>query len=215
MALALAGTAAAQRPERPALNITGYVIDAELDTADPPSRRQGGGDLYRAGKCRDGELRLSSRAQGDQDHRRRRQGAHRRALRRRHHSRDPATALRQGADLSLDLRVRRRDHRQRRRPRRRPEAGRHPGADHLPALRRALVPHHRLHDRPLHRGDAHPRAAGNARLRQRQHGRVASGHARRRQARRPVRLQLDQARISRHRDRRPLREPGRRSAPAT
>ena len=31
-ALFLAGPAAAQRPERAALNITGYVIDAELDT---------------------------------------------------------------------------------------------------------------------------------------------------------------------------------------
>ena len=43
-------------------------------------------------------------------------------------------------------------------------------------------------------------------------GRFAFGHARRRQARRPVRLQLDQARVSRHRDRRPLRESGRRRA---
>ena len=32
MAVALAATAAAQRPDRPTLNITGYVIDAELDT---------------------------------------------------------------------------------------------------------------------------------------------------------------------------------------
>ena len=49
LAAALSGrTAAAQRPERPALNITGYVIDAELDTDDAPPRRQGGGHLYRA-----------------------------------------------------------------------------------------------------------------------------------------------------------------------
>ena len=39
MAVVLAATAAAQRTERPALNITGYVIDAE---------REGGGDVYRA-----------------------------------------------------------------------------------------------------------------------------------------------------------------------
>jgi hypothetical protein len=33
LALLLAAPLAAQRAERPALNITGYVIDAEIDTA--------------------------------------------------------------------------------------------------------------------------------------------------------------------------------------
>ena len=105
-------------------------------------------------------------------------------------------ALCQGPDVSLDLRVRRRDHRERRRPGGRPEAGRHPGADHVSALPGALVPHHRLHDRPLHRGDAHQGAAGDAGVCQRSDGRVASRNAGQRQAGRPVRLQLEQARIS-------------------
>ena len=44
----MAAPAAAQRPERPALDITGYVIDAELDTSDAPPDGQGGGELYGA-----------------------------------------------------------------------------------------------------------------------------------------------------------------------
>jgi hypothetical protein len=44
LALPLAG----QRAERPALNITGYVIDAELDRPRTICG-QGGGQLYRAG----------------------------------------------------------------------------------------------------------------------------------------------------------------------
>ena len=78
----------------------------------------------------------------------------------------------------------------------------------LSALRGALVSHHRLHDRPLHRRNAHPRSPGHACLRQRCHGASKSANIVRRQARRRIRLQLDQARISRHRDRRPLRRPG-------
>ena len=54
-----------------------------------------------------------------------------------------------------------------------------------------------FHDRPLHRRNAYPRSAGHARLRQRQRGRIPARHARQRQARRRVRLQLDQARLSR------------------
>ena len=140
---------------------------------DASHRRQGDGDLYRAGKRRNGELRFSSRPQGHQDHRRCRQASDRGALGRRHHSRRPIRCVRQGTDLSLDVRLRRRDHRQRGRPGGRAEAGRHPGADHLPAVRGALVPDDRLHDRPLHRGAAHQGSAGDARVRQRQHRGVA------------------------------------------
>ncbi len=39
---------AAQRPERPTLEITGYVIDAEIDTDHAPSRGQDDRHLYRA-----------------------------------------------------------------------------------------------------------------------------------------------------------------------
>ena len=72
LACACAGMAVlpalAQR-ERPALNITGYVIDAELDTDDPPPYGHHRGQLYRARQSRRGQLRLSSRAQSHQDHR--------------------------------------------------------------------------------------------------------------------------------------------------
>ena len=47
-ALLIVAPLAAQRPERPTLAISGYVIDAELDTGDAPSGGQGGGQLYRA-----------------------------------------------------------------------------------------------------------------------------------------------------------------------
>jgi hypothetical protein len=39
---------AAQRTERPALAISGYVIDAEIDTATHHLGGQGRGQLYRA-----------------------------------------------------------------------------------------------------------------------------------------------------------------------
>ena len=54
-----------------------------------------------------------------------------------------ATPLPKGTTTTLHLRIRGHHHRQRRRPRRRPQARRHPGAHHLPALPRALVSHHR------------------------------------------------------------------------
>ena len=158
--------AAAQR-ERPALNITGYVIDAELDTATHhltatavvtftapanldvvnfgfhPALKvtkitDETGKLLNGERTADGTIRVTA-----------------------------ATPFVAGQTVALDLRIRRHHHRQRRRPRRRPQTGRHSGAHHLPALSRALVPHDRLHDRPLHRRDAHPRAPGHAGLRQR------------------------------------------------
>jgi hypothetical protein len=51
-ALPLAGqqSAGQQRIERPALNITGYVIDAEIDTATHHLAAKSAGHLYRAGK---------------------------------------------------------------------------------------------------------------------------------------------------------------------
>ena len=55
---------AAQRPERPTLEITGYVIDAEIDTSHSSPRRQGHRHLQSARKLRDGQLRFPSRFEG-------------------------------------------------------------------------------------------------------------------------------------------------------
>ena len=148
----------AQRIERPTLQITGYVIDAEIDTAThhlaaktvvtftAPENTEvvsfgfhpalkiikitdDSGKVLTGERTADGSIRVT-----------------------------PASPFVHRPTVSLDIRIRRHHHRQRRRPRRRLEARRHPGAHHLPALSRPLVSHHRLHHRPLHRRDPHPRA---------------------------------------------------------
>ena len=63
------------------------------------------------------------------------------------------------------------------------------------------------HDRPLHRRDAHPRAPGHAGLSERRHGNAQVRHSLQRQARRRIGLQMDQAGISRHCHRRPFCRP--------
>ena len=142
---------AAQRPERAVLDITAYVIDAEIDTTAHHLKAKAtvtftapensemisfgfhpalkvtkitddSGKVLTGERSADGTIRVT-----------------------------PASPLVCRAGCSLDLRVRRHDHRCRRRPRRRPQARRHPGAHHLPPLCRALVPYHGLHDRSLHR----------------------------------------------------------------
>ena len=62
----------------------------------------------------------------------------------------------------------------------------------------------RLHDRPLHCRDAHPRAPGHAGPGERCHGNAQVRHSLEWQARLRVGLQMDQAGLSRHRYRRPL-----------
>ncbi len=73
LAVACAVTGDGSRPraqrERPALNITGYVIDAELDTTAHHLTATATCQLYRARQSRRRQFRLSSRAQGHQNHR--------------------------------------------------------------------------------------------------------------------------------------------------
>ena len=140
-ALLLAAPLTAQRPERPALTISGYVIDAEIDTAThhlaakavvtftAPENSEAvsfgfhpalkvtkisdeAGTVLTGERSPDGGIRIT-----------------------------PATPFVRGPGSALDLRVRGHDHRQRRRPHRGLEAGRHSGADHLSALSGALVSH--------------------------------------------------------------------------
>ena len=144
-ALAAALPAAAQIA-RPALNITGYVIDAELDTATHhltataqvsftapanldvvtfgfhPALKvtkitDDAGKLLEAERTADGSIRVTTN-----------------------------TPFRRRPNRPLDLRLRRHHHRQRRRSGRGAQARRHSGAHQLPALSGPLVSHDRLYD---------------------------------------------------------------------
>ena len=78
----------AQRAERPALAHHRLRHRRRARHHGPSSGGQGRGQLYRAAEPRSGQLWLSSRAQGHQDHRRERQTARRRADGRRGDPRD-------------------------------------------------------------------------------------------------------------------------------
>ena len=128
----------AARPARRArpLNITGYVIDAELDpathhlTATAPVTFTAPDNLDVVTFGFHPALKITNITDDTG------KLARRRAHRRRLHPRHPRHALRRRPDRPLDLRLRRHHHRQRRRPRRGPQARRHPGAHQLPALSR-------------------------------------------------------------------------------
>ncbi len=140
--------APAQRAERPVLTISGYTIDAELDTAAHHLAAKVGVTFTAPENAEVVSFGFHPAPQGGQNFRRCRQSAHRRAFGGRNHSHRSGDAVCPRPGRPLDLRIRGRHHRQRRRPRGRAEAGRHPGTNHLSALRGALVPHHRLHDQP-------------------------------------------------------------------
>jgi hypothetical protein len=88
----LAAPACRPAPGAPALAVSGYVIDAELDPATHHLAAKAWSALPRR-KTPSGQLRLSSGAQGNQNLRRGRHGAHRRALAGRRHPHHPGHAL--------------------------------------------------------------------------------------------------------------------------
>ena len=200
---------AAQRPERPALAIAGYVIDAELDPATHHLAAKAVVTFTAPETAEAGQLRLPSGAQGDQNHRRDRQGAHRRAHRRTATIRvTPAAPFAKGQPSHWTFEY----------------EGVITGNDDGPVegLKLAAIQEpitYLLYPArwfPMtgyltnrFTAEMHIRVPQGMRVfSSGSQGRVAPGHPGQRQARRPVRLQLEQARLSRHGDCRALRGPG-------
>ncbi len=87
----------AQSSERSSLNITGYVIDAELDTATHHLAATAVVSFTAPENAEEVSFGFHPALKVTKIYRRRRQAAHRRATGRRHHPRHPRRALRPGA----------------------------------------------------------------------------------------------------------------------
>ena len=203
-ALLLAAPLAAQRIERPALAVSGYVIDAEIDTATHHLAAKAVVTFTAPENAEVGQLRLSSGAEDHQNHRRGGQAAHRRALGGRHHPHHPGHALCPGPGAHWTFEY----------------EGMITGNEDGPieGLKLAAIQEpitYLLYPArwfPMtgyltnrFTAEMHIRVPQGMRVfASGSTGRGQAGDAGQRQARRPVRLQLDEARLSRHGDCRPL-----------